>query len=177
MVSQKARIFPNKIERCTLAPSEPPTPAPSRHSWKEVTHGCSGRAKARLPGAQAFVHLSERLDGLPSTLRSSRAVHCPLSFQPFTSLPHKQEPCVLVHLYPAPRAVTQTALRHPLPLWVLLSGSLFPDLSWVMSSSRVLHPPYQTLSFPRSFYFSFRAHLSCSAAPAGSLNQACVYSI
>lgn len=80
MVSQKARIFPNKIERCTLAPSEPPTPAPSRHSWKEVTHGCSGRAKARLPGAQAFVHLSERLDGLPSTLPSSRAVHCPLSF-------------------------------------------------------------------------------------------------
>lgn len=77
------------------------------------------------------------------------AMHCPLDFQSFMtqSIPHEHRPCVLVHLCPFARAVTQTALSHPLSLWVLLPRSSFSALSWVVSS-RVLHPPYQTLSSP-----------------------------
>lgn len=78
------------------------------------------------------------------------AMCCPLDFQSFItqSIPHEHRPCVLVHLYPFARDVTQTASSQPLPLWVLLSRIFFSALSWVVSSSRVLHPPYQTLSSP-----------------------------
>lgn len=133
---------------------------PGRNIDVDVTRCCSGKAKAQFPegdrmdsGAQAFGGLSELLDGLTSTLPLSKhrralwqcTVHLVFShLQPKALHMNTSHVC-----WCTSTQLQETSLSlKSLPLYILLSRSFYSALSWVVSSSRVLHPPYQTLSSP-----------------------------